>query len=38
MLNKQPFYKQSTKKKTRRKKLTNQELLQVLPFYDDVGI
>ena len=39
LLSKQPFYKQPIKKpKRKRKKLSNLELLEVLPFYDDVGI
>ena len=39
LLSEQPFCKQSIKKpKNKRKKLSNLELLQVLPFYDDVGI
>ena len=37
LLRKQPFYKQ-TIKKPKIKKLTNQQLLRVLPFNDDVGI
>ena len=37
LLTKQPFYK-APMKKTKSKKFTNQELLQVLPFYDSVGI
>ena len=37
LLSEQPFYKQPIRK-PRSKKLTNQELLQVLPFNDDVGI
>ena len=36
LLSEQPFYKEPIKK-TKRKKLSNLELLQVLPFYDDVG-
>ena len=36
-LTKQPFHKAPIKK-PKSKKLTNQELLQVLPFYDSVGI
>ena len=39
LLSEQPFYKLSIKEpKNKRKKLSNLELLQVLPFYDDVGI
>ena len=34
---KQPFHKAPIKK-PKSKKLTNQELLQVLPFYDSAGI
>ena len=37
LLSEQPFYKEPMTKH-RSKKLTNQELLQVLSFYDDVGI
>ena len=37
LLSEQPFYKQFIRK-PRTKKLTNHELLQVLSFYDDVGI
>ena len=37
LLSEQSFYKQSIRK-PRTEKLTNHELLQVLPFYDDVGI
>ena len=37
LLSEQPFYKEPMTKQ-RSKKLTNQELLQVLSFYDDVGI
>ena len=36
LLSEQPFYKQSIRK-PRSKKIINQQLLQVLPFYDDVG-
>ena len=36
-LTKQPFHKAPIKK-PKSKKLTNQELLQVLPFYDSAGI
>ena len=39
MLQKQPFYKQSIKKKkTRIKRLKNYKLLSELPFYDDIEI
>ena len=37
LVSEQPFYKQPISK-PKSKKLTNQELLQVLPFYDNVGI
>ena len=37
LLSEQPFYKKPIKR-TKRKKLSNLELLQVLPFYDDVGV
>ena len=37
LLSEQPFYKQSIRK-LRSKKLINQQLLQVLSFYDDVVI
>ena len=37
LLSEQPFYKQPIKK-PRIKKLTNQELLRELPFYDDIDI
>ena len=38
LLGEQPFYKEPIKKKKKRKQLSNLELLQVLPFYDDVGV
>ena len=37
LLSEQPFYKQPIKK-PRIKKLSNQELLRELPFYDDINI
>ena len=37
LLSEQPFYK-APKERQKNNKLTNQELLQVLPFYDSVGI
>ena len=37
LLQEQPFYKQPIKK-PRIKKLSNQELLRELPFYDDINI
>ena len=37
LLSEQHFSKESIRK-PRSEKLTNQELLQMLPFYDDVGI
>ena len=37
LLSEQPFYKQPIKK-PRIKKLSNQELLRGLPFYDDINI
>ena len=39
LLGEHPFYKQPMKKpKRKRKKISNLEFLQVLPFYDDFGI
>ena len=37
LLSEQPFYKEPIKK-PRIKKLSNQELLRELPFYDDINI
>ena len=37
LLSEQPFYKQPIKK-PRTKKLSNQELLRELPFYEDINI
>ena len=37
LLTEQPFYKQPIKK-SRIKKLSDQELLRELPFYDDINI
>ena len=38
LFSKQPFYKQPIKKPKKKRKLSNLELLQVLPFYDEVSI